>query len=158
MVERLLLRAEDAEDLAVISSCLQDALVPLSDMRYEPAERRFVMAVNRFRWEACGADGPERGAEGYQRIACAITIEAVRRVAVRGIDQSKRERLHELLAVRALDGATEAAPSPAVIELAFAGGGAIRLEVDRIACRLKDFGEPWPTRWQPTHRTEPGRA
>jgi hypothetical protein len=35
--------------------------------------------------------------------------------------------------------------------LVFAGGAQIRIETDAIACRIEDIGEPWPTRWRPTH-------
>ena len=52
--------ARDAEDLAVVAACLQDALIPLNEMRYLPQERRFIMVANRFRWEraAQGNQGP----------------------------------------------------------------------------------------------------
>ena len=52
--------ARDAEDLTVVSACLQDALIPLNEMRYLPQERRFIMVANRFRWEraAKGGDVP----------------------------------------------------------------------------------------------------
>jgi hypothetical protein len=49
----LKLRAEDDEDLGVISACLQDALIPLSDMEFLAAEMRFAFVANRFRWENC---------------------------------------------------------------------------------------------------------
>ena len=55
----LKLRAEDADDLAVISACLQDALVAVRDLAFVPQDRTFLMAANRFRWE--GAARPERG-------------------------------------------------------------------------------------------------
>ena len=145
MADELHLRAEDVEDLAVLSSCLQDALVPLADMRYEPAERRFLIAVNRFRWEA---DTGGRVARSFERIACGVAFEDVRGVRFRGIDPKKRDRLLELLAIVAHD---EGADGTA-IELMFAGSGTIRLEVERIRIRLDDFGEPWPTRWLPRHR------
>ena len=44
MTERLRLRAVDADDLSVIAACLQDALVPLSEMAYLPDQRRFMAA------------------------------------------------------------------------------------------------------------------
>jgi hypothetical protein len=47
----LKLRARDLEDMAVIASVLQDALVPLRDVAFLKREKRFVMVVNRFRWE-----------------------------------------------------------------------------------------------------------
>ena len=150
----LQLRAEDAEDLAIFSTFLQDALVPLSDMKYERAARRFILAVNRFRW-AAARPGLEQEAI-YERVACAVTIEEVSGVTVRGIDQQRPDRLLELLAI--LTGEPPETPGTTVL-LVFAGGGRIKLDVDRIRCRLEDFGESWPTRWRPRHRvdTDEGR-
>ena len=45
------LRAEDADDLAVISACLQDALVAVRDLAFVPPDHTFLMVANRFRWE-----------------------------------------------------------------------------------------------------------
>ena len=39
----LRLRAEDHEDLAVISACLQDALVTVGDLAYDPEMQNFVL-------------------------------------------------------------------------------------------------------------------
>ena len=55
MAERLRLRAVDPDDLSVIAACLQDALIPLSEMAYLADQRRFVAAFTRFRRE-CLAD------------------------------------------------------------------------------------------------------
>ncbi len=162
MGDELHLRAEDAEDLAVLSSCLQDALVPLIDMRYEPAARRFVLAVNRFRWETgTPSQGADRPAHAFERIACGVAFEGVRQVRLQGIDRSKRGQLLELLAVlTGADAAARAASvmpglgattAPVTIFLVFAAGGAIRLEADGIRARLDDFGAPWPTQFVPRH-------
>ena len=155
MAGGLHLRAEDEEDLAVISSCLQDSLVPLSDMRYEQPARRFTLAVNRFRWEEGKPSAPGTAPAPFERIACGIVFEGVDKVRLKGIDQGKRDRLLELLAVVA-DGPARREKGPAAggasILLVFAGGGTIRLDSDGILCRLDDFGEAWPTKWQPRHR------
>lgn len=171
MAETLHLRAEDVEDLAVVSSCLQDALVPLRDMRYERDGRRFILAVNRFRWEACEphASGEYRPDAVFERIACGIIFNGVRHVRIRGIDQARRDRLLELLAIVTSEAAVpgrqedrpaaeEAREEGTAILLVFAGGGVIQLDVDKIHCRLEDFGESWPTRWRPRHRLEPEGA
>jgi hypothetical protein len=55
----LKLSARDAEDLAVISACAQDALVPIGEMTYLPAEERFLLALNRFRWDKIDPTAPE---------------------------------------------------------------------------------------------------
>ncbi|MFI4986461.1 MAG: DUF2948 family protein [Alphaproteobacteria bacterium] len=152
MAGALHLRAEDAEDLAVLSSCLQDALVPLADMTFERAARRFVLAVNRFRWEGCAPplSGPGVADGVFERVACGITFEGVESVGLQGIDQGKREKVLELLAVM-----TDAAAAGRVaIHLLFAGGATIRLDADAIRVRLEDFGEAWPTKWRPQHQLE----
>ncbi len=125
-------------------------------MRYEREARRFVLAVSRFRWETARA---AQGGAPFERIACGIAFEGVAQVRVQGIDQGRRERMLELLAI--LGGAAAAerlgerpAAGREIVLLAFAGGGTIRLEVEAIRCRLDDFGEPWPTQWRPRHRLD----
>lgn len=142
----LRLRAEDAEDLAVISACLQDALVAVRDLAYDPAARRFVLVANRFRWEGCGGTG--QGA-AFERTLCGITFDEIGRVAYRGFQRSEDGRILELLAIR-----THAAPAGATIDLEFADGATIRLGAAAIRCRARDFGEPWPTTWQPGHKLD----
>jgi Protein of unknown function (DUF2948) len=162
MAEILHLRAEDAEDLAVISSCLQDALVPLHDMQFDRVAGRFILAANRFRWEGCepciASAGLGQGAV-FERIACAVTFEGVSKVSVQRLDQARRDTPLELLAIVTGEVAGPASGSLApagstTILLIFAGGGVIRLEADGIRCRLEDFGEPWPTQWRPRHRID----
>ena len=52
------LRAVDQADLAVIAAMLQDALLPMMDIAFQPAENRFVAVANRYRWE--NKEAPER--------------------------------------------------------------------------------------------------
>jgi hypothetical protein len=137
MVRGLRLAARDPDDLAVIAGCLQDAIVPVADIAYVPDEGRFVLVANRFRWEEA-----QGGGEIYERVNCGVSFEGVTRVKSRGIDLRRREDMLSLLTVRAEAGA---------VMLVFAGGAQIRIETDAIACRIEDIGEPWPTRWRPTH-------
>lgn len=136
----LKLRALDAEDLAVFSTVLQDALVPVGEMAWLPDERRFVLVANRFRWEPGAAS--DRRAQPYERTLTGLCIDAVTKVQRRGFSPAEADRILSLLAIRA-DG-------PRLV-LEFAGGSSIRLDVERIAGRLEDLGEPWPTRWRPRH-------
>jgi hypothetical protein len=136
----LKLRAEDAEDLAVISACLQDALVPVRDLAYVPVDRAFLFVANRFRWE--NGLSPAPGEAGFERTLCGITFSEVAAVSYNGFRRSEDGRILSLLAIRPEDGA---------VHLEFSGGATIRLEVARILCLAKDLGEPWPTQWQPRH-------
>src|SRR6516225_2266353 len=99
----LKLRAEDADDLAVISACLQDALVAVRDLAFVPEDRTFLMVANRFRWER--ASRSARGEAGYQRTLCGIAFGAVVGVSYHGFRRSEGARILSLLAIRpALDG------------------------------------------------------
>lgn len=135
--EALKLRAEDEEDLAVFSACLQDALAPVGDMEWLREEKRFVLVVNRFRWEC--KEWP------CERTLAGICFEGVEDVKVQGFARTERARILELLAIRREPGAT-------VLE--FANGARLRLEAPQIRAVIEDLGEPWPTRWRPKHPLE----
>jgi hypothetical protein len=136
----LKLRAEDAEDLAVISACLQDALVAVRDLAYEPEERSFLFVANRFRWE--NGLRPAPGETPLERVLCGITFSGVTAASYSGFRRTNDGRILSLLAIRSEDGA---------VHLEFSGGAVIRLDVARIRCHVRDLGDPWPTPWQPRH-------
>jgi hypothetical protein len=141
VADALKLRAEDEEDLAIISAVLQDALVPVADMAFLADERRFVFVANRFRWErAANGERPS-----LERTLAGICFEDVTAVKKRGFALAERERLLPLLAGRT-------AEKSVLVE--FAGGASVRLETPRIQCRIEDIGEPWPTQWRPCHGVE----
>jgi hypothetical protein len=142
----LRLRAEDVDDLAVISTCLQDALIPIGDIAYLPQDKSLVFVANRFRWEA--GLRAAMGAAGCERILSLVAFDAVEGVLYRGFRRDERERILSLLAVRAEPGGDRGGGA---IHLDFSGGAGIRLAVGRILCRLKDVGLPWPTPWRPAH-------
>jgi hypothetical protein len=135
---KLKLRAEDAEDLAVISAFLQDALLPIADMVFLPDEQRFILVVNRFMWERPALD--KRGR--CERTLTGIAFDGVTAVRVRGFERSERDRILQVLAVRAVPGS---------IIFEFSGDDAMRLESGQILCHVEDIGEPWPTPWRPRH-------
>ncbi len=141
--ERLKLRATDADDLAVISACLQDAVVPVRDMAWLADERRFAMVANRFRWEE--SDGAPVAGRIYERVHAGVCFDAVTGVRQYGLDQKRRGQILSLLALAAGDGS---------VELTFSAGVVIRLEVTKIMCHLQDLDEPWPTQWRPRHQLD----
>lgn len=134
----LRLQAFDIEDLSVVSAMAQDALAPVGDIAFLADEERFVMALNRFRWERLRA-----GEKSGERVHAGLRFDKVKRVTFRGIDRKDRGRYLELLTIACDEG---------TVVLHFAGGGAIRLEVEKLACALSDLDEPWPTQWAPEHR------
>ena len=154
MTGPLKLRAVDADDLAVLAACLQDALVPVHDMQFLADERRFVLVANRFRWETLGGSvrgegaAVDRGAGAYERVHCGISFENVTRVQTQGFSPAAAEDHGRLLEVLTLLADGDA------VTLLFAGGAALRLAVDGIEVLVQDLGEPWPTLWRPRHPVE----
>jgi hypothetical protein len=140
----LRLRAEDADDLAVISAYLQDALVVVHDLAFVPEDQTFLLVANRFRWER--SLRPAHGESGHQRTLCGITFGAVAGASYTGFRRSEQDRILCLLAIR-----TEHDGEGKTIRLTFSEGAGIRLRVARILCGAQDLGEPWPTQWQPQH-------
>ena len=139
----LRLVAEDPTDLTVMAACLQDALVPISDIALLLGENRFALALNRFMWER----GEEQDADGplYFRTHALLRIDGVTAVRSRGYDRADRARILSLMSVR---------PSEGGIDLLFAEDAAIKVLADPLKATLLDMGEPWPTRWRPGHSEE----
>jgi len=140
--DRLKLLALDDEDLAVISAHVQDAVLKVRDLLYLPAEKRFAIAMNRFIWEE--ADGRRKT---YERRRAALSFDRVQAVKLNRIRRDRPDAVLELLAV-----SFEATDAPAgAITLYFAGGGALRIEVECIEARLADLGAAWATTAMPSH-------
>lgn len=140
----LRLKAVDAADLSVMAACLQDALIPLSEMVYLAEEGRFLAAFTRFCRECL--ENPE-GRDGLTQCQSVLSFEGVRSVHHHGIDTrfgGVRLELLTMVAVPAGDDATD-------VVLLFAGDMAIRIQVDTLRATLQDFGEPHPARVTPSH-------
>ena len=136
------LRAEDAEDLKVVAACLQDAIVPLTDICYLPDQQSFVMMVNRFKWEATDSDSRRNGGTLFERTFCAVSVLGVTTVRRRRIDLLDRARLLSMLTIT---------PADDGLDLIFAGDSAIHLVAPHWRCLIEDVGEPWPTGLAPHH-------
>jgi hypothetical protein len=130
----LRLIAQDADDLAVLSAALQDAVTKIGDISFEPAARRLTIAFNRYRWEV---EGRTR-----QRVRSGLQFGGVMSV------QGRNLRRDAPAAVMFEPGE---APGGRVT-LTFAGGGDLRLEVECLDAALADLSGAWPARRKPEHR------
>jgi len=139
-MDLLRLVALDPEDLAVISAHLQDSLLQVGDIAYLPKERRFAIQVRRYDWEAAS---PQR------RLTC-MHFEHVTGVRVRGIDQTNKDSVLNLLAI-----AYEERDAPSgTATLIFAEGGAIQVDLECIEMQMKDTGPVWAAESRPSHEEQ----
>jgi hypothetical protein len=133
----LKLLAQDAEDLAVISAALQDAVAKVGDVEYEPKARRLTIAFNRYRWETGGGE----------RVRSALQLAGVLGFQARKIRRDAPDAVLEILAMTFEPGE---APG-GVVTIACAGGGDLRASVECVEAVLADLSQPWPTPRKPDH-------
>jgi hypothetical protein len=134
--------AFDSEDLEIVSAHLQDAVVAVGDIIWLPAEKRLVIALNRFDWVGALAAKPL-----CRRRRAALRFERVEAFKVRGIDAGAKAEILSLLTIEF----SEAAPPGGNVILNFSGGGALRLEVECVEAELADLGPAWAAVRCPGH-------
>jgi Protein of unknown function (DUF2948) len=123
---------------------LQDAVAKLGDFAWLPDERRFVFVANRFVWECAG----DRRAGPFVRVRAGVHFDDVTSAQFQHLRTEAKDAVVELLSIRfepGDDGAGE-------VILDFAGGGAVRLEVESINAYMSDMSDPWRTRAKPNHK------
>lgn len=144
-MDMLRLVALDEEDLQILSAHLQDAVMKVADLDYQPQQKRFALAGNRFVWELPDKRGFRK--HSFQRRRSALHFNRVNTIKATGIDRNKKDDVLSLLSIRFV-----AADAPAgTIELTFSGNAAIRLNVECIEAQLTDLGPAWETNARPRH-------
>ncbi|SEL13279.1 Protein of unknown function [Roseovarius nanhaiticus] len=128
------LGALDLDDLQVISGLSQDAIFPITEMKWQKGARRFALLLNRFRWEDAGA-----ARHAPERVQSVLVIDNVLGVASQGIDRSDPDVILSLLTVTFEPGEDVSGH----VLLTLAGDGAIRLEVEALNVTLKDVTRPY---------------
>ena len=133
----LRLWALDAEDLAIVSSHMQEALLTPTNAVWLPKQRRFALACERLDWI-------DSNDEQWLRRESGLHFDHVVRVERSGFGaDSKALQLMEIRFV----GTTI---PEGLIDLVFKGGETIRLHVECVEACLRDLGEPEPTTIPPT--------
>ncbi|MBN9441259.1 MAG: DUF2948 family protein [Bosea sp. (in: a-proteobacteria)] len=138
--EPLKLVALDADDLAIVSAHLQDAVLKTADIVYLPGEKRFALALRRFDWE--GAVHGQR-----RRRLAALHFDRVLAVRSAKLDKNDAGKVLNLLAIT-----FEQNDEPAGdVTLHFSEGAAIRLSVECVEAQMKDLGPVWEAVATPGH-------
>ncbi len=141
-MESLKLVALDRDDLAVVSTHLQDAVVKVGDIIWRSGEKRLVIALNRFDWECAYCGKPH-----FQRRRTALRFERVNAFKCRNVQPDDKRTVLNLLAVEF----HESDPPAGTVTLIFSGGAALRLEVECLEAELADLGPVWATSCCPAH-------
>ena len=127
---RLLLLAQEPDEVPLISALVQSAVLRAGDVGYDRRARRLVLLVNRYRWET----------RDRTRVRAALRLDSV--TGVRRKSWPDADATLELLALT-LDGDT--------ITLAFAGGATLAVGVECADLVLEDMSAAWPASREPRH-------
>lgn len=141
-MDLLKLIALDKEDLEIISAHLQDAVVKVDEIVWQPEAHRLVVALNRFDWEAATTETP-----AWQRRRSALRFDRVLSFKSRNVQPADKDKVLNLLA---LDFTEIDAPA-GVVTLSFSGDVALRLDVECIESEVVDLGPVWATSCCPDH-------
>ncbi|MBV7378932.1 DUF2948 family protein [Maritimibacter dapengensis] len=143
----LRLMAVDAADLEVISTLVQDAVFPATEMSWRPKSREFALLLNRFRWE----DASAAAAKGrdVERVQSVLLFGDVQKVQSQGVDKGDGDVVMSLLSLSWEPGED----GTGRIVLTLAGDGAIALDVETVDAKLRDVTRPYraPSRKTPDH-------
>jgi hypothetical protein len=131
MSSQLKLIALDEDDLAVISTHVQDAHVRIADIVWRWAEKRLVIGMSRLDWEQTlwGQTAP-------RRLIAALRFDRVLACKSRNIDLAVPDSRLELIGIEFHPGDD---PGGSAM-LLFSGGKALRLDVECLECELTDLG------------------
>ena len=133
----LAIRAEDAEDLRILATLAQDAVLTAGDMLHDGKTRRFSLLLNRFRWE--DAEAARREGRPYERVRSLLVISDALRVRHDGIDRADPGTVLSLLDL----GWQPGEDGTGILTLSFAGDGTLAIDAECLSVDLRDVTRPY---------------
>jgi hypothetical protein len=127
------LNAIDTEELKIIATVLQDGLIEVSDVKYLPSIRTFIVMITRFMWEEKIVN------KTNNRTKAVLIFEDVLAVHSKNIDQMDKAKVLELLTFNFYYNKSKNIE----IELLFNNDATIKLETEVVQAKLEDQGESW---------------
>ena len=141
------LGAQDTEDLQVISSLTQDAVLTVDDLKWSRAERQVVFLLKRFRWE--DVELAKQQGRDPERVQSLLVIQNATGLASQGIDRKQLDIVLSLMSLE-FSGAEDGVGD---LILTFSGDGALKVQIDGLDVALRDVTRPYvaPSKQVPNH-------
>ena len=124
----LKLRAEDDNDLEILSKCLFEAICFDNEMIYMKHKNIFLLSVERFTWESY--DGRD---EDLYQVLCIIQIHNIDSFALENILNKQSKGLHSLISI---------AYDKNVLMFTFDNKETIRFNLKKLKLYIEDIGKP----------------
>ena len=135
-LKKIHLYGSDIEDYEVLSSLIQDAAFPTSEMKFDKVERQFFLVCSRFSWESRLQN------KGNKRIVSGICFDNVIEVKKKKFPSFNSENILNFLTLKKERG---------FIELIFSNNILLKLVGNNISFRIDDLNKEWPTIFSPNH-------
>ena len=135
--KKIHLYGSDIEDYEVLSSLIQDAAIPTSEMKFDKIEKQFFIVCSRFSWENRLQN------KGNKRIVSGICFDNVIEVKKKNFPSFNSENILNFLTLKKVTG---------FIELIFSNNILIKLVGNNISFRIDDLNKEWPTIFSPNHK------
>ena len=135
--KKIHLYGSDIEDYEVLSSLIQDAAIPTSEMKFDKVEKQFFLVCSRFSWESSLQN------KGNKRIVSGICFDNVIEVKKKNFPSFNSENILNFLTLKKERG---------FIELIFSNNILIKLVGNNISFRIDDLNKEWPTIFSPNHK------
>ena len=129
--------AFDKSDLEIISSLLQDSILPTSEIQWLPSSNKLAFLVNRFRWEdkEMELSQDKKG----ERVQSLLMISHVKSVSSSGFSPKQKDKVLSILSI-SFDGDDGGFGNVLII---LSGYGSIRVGVDVLEINLRDVTMPY---------------
>ena len=139
--------AFDKRDLEVVSSLVQDSILPTSEIKWLSNSDKLAILINRFRWE----DTKLSQGKNLERVRSLLMINHVKNVSSSGFSPKQKDRILSILSI-SFDGVEGGSGSVLIV---VSGNGGIRVEVDALEINLRDVTMPYiaPSGLSPEHDT-----
>jgi len=135
--KKIHLYGSDIEDYEVLSSLIQDAAIPTSEMMFDKVEKQFFLVCSRFSWESRLQN------KGNKRIVSGICFDNVIEVKKKNFPSFNSVNILNFLTLKKMTG---------FIELIFSNNILIKLVGNNISFRIDDLNKEWPTIFSPNHK------
>ena len=136
-LKKIHLYGSDIEDYEVLSSLIQDAAIPTSEMKFDKVEKKFFLVCSRFAWENRLQN------KDNKRIVSGICFDNVIEVKKKNFPSFNSVNILNFLTLKKVTG---------FIELIFSNNILIKLVGNNISFRIDDLNKEWPTIFSPNHK------
>ena len=140
--------AFDKRDLEVVSSLVQDSILPTSEIKWLSNSDKLAILINRFRWE----DTKLSQGKNLERVRSLLMINHVKNISSSGFSPKQKDRILSILSI-SFDGVEGGSGSVLIV---VSGNGGIRVEVDALEINLRDVTIPYiaPSGLVPDHKND----